>query len=73
VVLQIASLPTYVENMILERLGKKLEQEFGAPKEAKKPEPPKDKDDRDGSGEGGDKPKPPPKPKIDAKQGGNTD
>ena len=71
VVLQIASLPTYVENMILERLGKKLEQEFGAPKEAKNPEPPKD--DGDGSGEGGDKPKPPSKPKIDAKQGGDTD
>jgi hypothetical protein len=73
VVLQIASLPTYVENMILERLSKKLEQEFGAPKEAKKPEPPKDKDDGDGSGDGVDKPKPAPKPKIDAKQGGNTD
>jgi hypothetical protein len=73
VVLQIASLPTYVENMILERLGKKLEQEFGAPKEARKPEPPKDKDDGDGSGEGDDKPKPAPKPKIDARPGGNTD
>src|ERR1700759_1252754 len=73
VVLQIASLPTYVENMILERLRKKPRQEVGAPREAKKPEPAKDKDEGDGSGEGGDKPKSPAKPKIDAKQGGNTD
>jgi hypothetical protein len=58
VVLQIPALPTYVENMILERLAKKLEQEFGAPKEAKRPEPPKDKDKDEGeSPADGDKPK----------------
>ena len=54
VVLQIPSMPTYVENMILERLAKKLEQEFGAPKEPKKPEPPKDKDKDKVEGEGGE-------------------
>lgn len=68
VVLQIPSMPTYVENMILERLAKKLEQEFGAPKEAKKPEPPKDKDKDEGDAPAdADKPKAPP-PKKPAPQ-----
>lgn len=69
VVLQIPSMPTYVENMILERLAKKLEQEFGAPKEAKKPEPPKDKDKDEGDAPvDGEKPKAPPakKPPVQA-------
>jgi hypothetical protein len=37
VVLQIPAMPTYVEGMMLERLSRKLEQEFGAPKEPKHP------------------------------------
>ena len=48
VVITIQALPSYVENMIMDRLGRKLEQEFGAPREAKpkKPgEPSKDGDD----------------------------
>jgi hypothetical protein len=57
VVLQIPAQPTYVEGMMLERLSRKLEQEFGAPKEPKRPaEGPSDPD----------KPKPEPsnKPKV---------
>jgi hypothetical protein len=57
VVLQIPAMPTYVEGMMLERLSRKLEQEFGAPKEPKHP--------NDGSADP-DKPKPEPsnKPKA---------
>ena len=32
VIVQVPAMPAYVEAMILERLGRKLEQEFGAPK-----------------------------------------
>ena len=52
VVITIQALPSYVENMIMDRLGRKLEQEFGAPHEAKpkKPaEPAPGKDDGDAS------------------------
>ena len=74
VVLQIPALPTYVETMIMERLGKKLEQEFGAPKEAKRPDSAPSKDESDGSGDG-DKTKPSaPKAKpSDKPQRGNND
>jgi hypothetical protein len=60
VVLQIPALPSYVENMIVDRLARKLEQEFGPPKEVKRPvEPPSsDKDDSDQASDT-DKPKPP--------------
>jgi hypothetical protein len=37
VVITIQALPSYVENMIMDRLTRKLEQEFGPPKEAKPP------------------------------------
>lgn len=59
VVLTIQALPSYVENMIMDRLGRKLEQEFGAPHEAK-PKKPADpsKDDGDAPAEQ-DRPKAP--------------
>ena len=34
VIVQVPAMPAYVEAMILEKLGRKLEQEFGAPKGA---------------------------------------
>lgn len=34
VIIQVPAMPAYVEAMILDRLGRKLEQEFGAPKGA---------------------------------------
>ncbi|MEY4576866.1 MAG: hypothetical protein RL701_1569 [Pseudomonadota bacterium] len=37
VVLTVAALPTYVENMMVDRLVRKLDQEFGAPKQPKRP------------------------------------
>jgi hypothetical protein len=64
VVLTIPTLPSYVESMMMDRLGRKLEQEFGAPKEIKRPvetprPPPEDPDNPSDA----DKPKtPPPKP-----------
>ncbi|HEX4354589.1 MAG TPA: hypothetical protein VHZ95_16785 [Polyangiales bacterium] len=57
VVIQVPAMPSYVEGMMLDRLAKKLEQEFGAPKEPKHaPDSPNDPD----------KPKPDPsnKPKT---------
>jgi hypothetical protein len=38
VVITIQALPTYVESMLMERLAKKLTQEFGPPPERKLPE-----------------------------------
>ena len=42
VVIQIPAMPSYVEGMMMERLGRKLEQEFGAPKQPKRAAPKKD-------------------------------
>jgi hypothetical protein len=67
VVITIQALPSYVENMIMDRLGRKLEQEFGAPHEAKpkKPsEPGKDGDDA---------PAEPERPKVPANKGRPAD
>lgn len=51
VVLTIQALPSYVENMMVDRLGRKLEQEFGPPRQQKRPGPDagpaKDRDDGD--------------------------
>ena len=60
VVITIQALPSYVENMIMDRLARKLEQEFGAPHEAK-PKKPADssKDDGDAPAEQ-ERPKAPP-------------
>ncbi len=40
VVVQVQGMPSYVEQMILDRLEKKLQAEFGAPPPAPKPPPP---------------------------------
>lgn len=70
VVITIAALPTYVEQMLLDRLTKKLTQEFGdppeqAPSAPKRPAPPSD-----GTDKGGDKPAAKPKePKPGAPPG----
>lgn len=49
VIIQVPAMPAYVEAMILDRLGRKLEQEFGPPKSgqppATKPGPKPDSDD----------------------------
>ena len=44
VIVQVPAMPAYVEAMILDRLGRKLEQEFGPPKGAT-PKPPEKPDD----------------------------
>ena len=64
VVLQVPAMPSYVEGMMMERLGRKLEQEFGPAKEPKRPA---GKVDPDQPGDA-DKPKPdaPPKAKAGA-------
>jgi hypothetical protein len=84
VVLQIPALPTYVETMIVDRLSRKLEQEFGAPKQAKPPadspagagkDRGKDNDDPDSPADA-DKPKgnaPKSKPSDKPQQAGNND
>jgi hypothetical protein len=60
VVLTIPTLPSYVESMMMERLGRKLEQEFGPPKEIKRPvEAPRPPEDPDNPSDP-DKPKTPP-------------
>jgi hypothetical protein len=67
VVIQIPAMPSYVEGMMMDRLARKLEQEFGAPKEPKRPVAKEKDDDPDHPGDG-DKPKPelPPKSKAGA-------
>jgi hypothetical protein len=63
VVLTIQALPSYVENMILDRLTKKLEQEFGPPKESKPPgDSGANREDPDAPADA-PKPKPPAAPK----------
>lgn len=56
VVVQVPAMPAYVEAMILDKLGRKLEQEFGPPKVAA-PQKPADKPD-EGDANKGDKPPP---------------
>jgi hypothetical protein len=60
IVIQISALPSYVENMIMDRLSRKLEQEFGPPKDTKRPAepPPNDSGDSDTPPDS-DKSKPP--------------
>jgi hypothetical protein len=45
VIVQVPAMPAYVEAMILDKLGRKLEQEFGPPKAAKEPAQKKPDDD----------------------------
>jgi len=40
VIVQVPAMPAYVESMILDRLGRKLEQEYGPPKAPPPPKPP---------------------------------
>ena len=65
VVITIAALPTYVEQMLLDRLTRKLTEEFGEPTAPPKPADPPP---RDGAGKGEpakpDSPKPQAKPKT---------
>jgi hypothetical protein len=65
VVLKVPAMPTYVEGMILERLTRKLEQEFGPPKEGKRPEPGSKGGPKPADGDR-DKDKPAPAPKAPA-------
>jgi hypothetical protein len=65
VLITIAALPSYVEQMLLDRLTKKLSQEFGDPTAPPKPpekQPEKGGDKVDPAAKPGDKP-PPAKPK----------
>jgi hypothetical protein len=55
VVMQVPAMPSYVEQMLLDRLVKKLETEYGPPREAK-PVPPPDNKPKPDQG-AGDKPK----------------
>jgi len=77
VVLTIAALPSYVENMIVERLGRKLEQEFGPPRQAKRPSDAGGNRDRDDTDAPADTAKPRPGPnsktKPDADKSANSD
>lgn len=50
VVIQVQSMPSYVERMLLDRLRRKLSDDYGAPPPARRPEPPPVADE----GEGGD-------------------
>jgi hypothetical protein len=80
VVLTIQALPTYVENMLMDRLSRKLAQEFGPPAERKPekrpPAPPPDNgnadnppDDAEPPSSDGDRPKKaPPKPARDSER-----
>lgn len=61
IVLKLPAMPSYVEGMILERLSRKLEQEFGPQKEAK-PGPPPGKDGAPPPGDNDKGSKPEPKP-----------
>jgi hypothetical protein len=65
VVIQIPGMPTYVESMMMDRLAKKLEQEYGPAKEPKPAEPQDPNKDEGERPAPGDKAKPdnPPKPK----------
>jgi hypothetical protein len=47
VIIQVPAMPAYVEAMILDRLARKLEQEFGPPKAAPAPKPGSKPDDDD--------------------------
>lgn len=47
VVVQIPAMPSYVEQMLIDRLQRKLSQDHGAPREPAKPEPSKPKAPRD--------------------------
>lgn len=43
VVMKVPAMPSYVEQILLDKLGRKLEQEYGEPpRPEKKPEPPRD-------------------------------
>ena len=64
VAIQLPGLPSYYEQMLLDRLTRKLAQDYGAPVEPKPPaEPPADAPKK----EGGDKPQPA-KPEPDREQ-----
>ena len=67
VVITIQALPTYVDNMIMERLSRKLEQEFGAPHEAKPKKP------ADSSKDDDDAPPQPERPKAPAPKAPRAD
>jgi hypothetical protein len=54
VIVQVPAMPAYVEAMILEKLGRKLEQEFGPPKVGPAPKP-GGKPDADDDASKGDK------------------
>jgi len=71
VVIQVPAMPSYVEGMMMDRLARKLEQEFGAPKEPKRPGA-KDKDDKDDPDRPDDTDKPRPNPPPKAKPGAGT-
>jgi hypothetical protein len=61
VVIQVAAMPSYVEGMMMDRLARKLEQEFGPPKEPKRPAAKEDPDHPSEGDKGKDapaKPKP---------------
>lgn len=66
VVVQIPAMPSYVEQMLIDKLERKLSQDYGAPRETKKPAPDKKKPaspdgekkpDEPSDAEPGDKPK----------------
>ncbi|MET0386255.1 MAG: hypothetical protein ABW321_09875 [Polyangiales bacterium] len=71
VVLTIQQLPSYVETMIVDRLTRKLDQEFGPPRDQKPPPDSGSKDDADAP----EKNKPPaaPKAKPDSNRSVNRD
>jgi hypothetical protein len=62
VIVQVPAMPAYVEAMILDRLGRKLEQEFGPPKAAPAPKPGTKPDDDDAAKSDKDGARPPSKP-----------
>lgn len=54
VIVQVPAMPAYVEAMILDKLGRKLEQEFGPPKAGPAPSPKKPDDDDAAKNDKGD-------------------
>jgi len=51
--LTIPAMPSYIERMMLDKLGRKLEEDFGPPPPPKKKRPPKNDDDGDDGDDGG--------------------
>ena len=53
VIVQIPSMPSYIEQMLIDRLGRKLREEFGEPPPPpERPDPPAEEPEEDGGEEG---------------------